>query len=628
MKNQATSNKKTEGGLKRQSFLLLLANFIAYRFPYIVTAPSFKEPSQVLAVFDTLNNFFRTDIFFTTKEDLSIEDLLSAEQRSRSLSVGDLSILWEDTLTLTESKKGGVFYTPLPVVRHIIHNTITSDTNKEILDPACGSGIFLLEALDFLFSKSSNKTFDKKVTLLQNLIFGVDKERATVEICKILLLCKLFEEGSCANLPFIDLSKNIVCGNSLLSPEDDFSLSHELPDALSWEASFPAIMQQGGFYYIIGNPPYGLKRNEQLSEHENSCLLRKYNTASSGKINKYIAFMLRSYDLLRSGGTLSFIVPNAWLGIDGGSVIRKRFLTDTSLHELITFEKPVFRNLGVETVIFKVVKDLPTSAIKIFNAKSKDEIPKKESFSISHQVCLDEFGSRIPTFWFDNAEDLLRKIRSSCSAITQFGFVPAIALQAYATGQGTPPQSAEDVKNHIYHSRTKDSPDFLPYLEGADITRYAVQWSGSYLKHGPCLAEFQPLERYTRPRIILREILAPRPYMLYATYVDTPYLYNKSVLHISQRGENSSAALQALLTILNSNLGSLIILLKGRKSQRNLFPKIVAADLHNFPIPKDFKLHIEALSALAKERLNAKDNSSTLDLKIDALVSQIYGLSA
>ena len=205
--------------------------------------------------------------------------------------------------------------------------------------------------------------------------------------------------------------------------------------------------------------------------------------------------------------------------------------------------------------------------------------------------------------------------------LCDFGFKAYIALQAYSTGRGTPPQTSEDVKNHIFHSKSKLSDEYIPYLEGKDIRRYNLKWSGNYLRHGIFLSDPQPLERFIQPRIILREILNPLPYILHATYTEAPYLYNKSALHIIHK-EQDKEALLAVLAILNSETASTILLIRGRKSQRQLFPKIVAKDLQEFPLPDNFLKIKEELAKLALEMLN-KTNTK-IEGEVNKIVADGY----
>lgn len=227
-------------------------------------------------------------------------------------------------------KAGGVYYTPSYIVEYIVRRTVgelvkdktpqeaagMTETWKParhrrplaVLDPACGSGSFLLGAYQFLldwhleqYAQEPDKwsrgktprifhhhrggwrlsTDERKRILLTN-IFGVDIDSQAVEVTKLALLLKVLEGESSEilqrQLSFLqqralpDLSANIKCGNSLVGPDffqnrqASFLDEEELYriNAFDWQAEFPEIMHGGGFDAVIGNPPYvrqeGLRR--------------------------------------------------------------------------------------------------------------------------------------------------------------------------------------------------------------------------------------------------------------------------------------------------------------------------------------------------------------------------------
>ena len=199
-------------------------------------------------------------------------------------------------------KSGGVFYTPHEITRRIVKDTvgqlIAGKSPKQIakmrfLDPACGSGSFLIQAYEYLLSyhtawyqehpeqaKTDGCAFEdgqwtlslrNKRDILQNCIFGVDVDAQAVEVAQMSLYLKLLEHEttSSANelqvlfkekvLP--NLSTNVVCGNSLI----DFDMvansakataEVERINPLDYRQAFPKVMDAGGFQAVIGNPPY------------------------------------------------------------------------------------------------------------------------------------------------------------------------------------------------------------------------------------------------------------------------------------------------------------------------------------------------------------------------------------
>jgi adenine-specific DNA-methyltransferase len=349
-------------------------------------------------------------------------------------------------------KAGGVYYTPEYIVRYIVENTvgklIAGKTPAQIAelrfaDIACGSGSFLLGVYDLLiryhtkyynenpdkaqivgkakivtkakvFGKASKEhkadceerddglhlTLHKKREILLNNIYGVDIDQQAVEVAQLSLYLKLLQDetpGSARQF-YLDfeqvallptLTKNIVCGNSLIgtdilsgelfeAPEErklnpmdyeqrfphifkrkvsggemrdsaDGGLDHTAPGVplhgnystkkpkKGAKAEPPAILQteyEGGFDAIVGNPPYvriqGFPR-PQLD------YFSKHYAAATGNFDLYVNFIERAYTLLGKGGLLGQIVPNKFFKTDYGQGLRQFISTKSALEKTVDF---------------------------------------------------------------------------------------------------------------------------------------------------------------------------------------------------------------------------------------------------------------------------------------------------
>jgi type I restriction-modification system DNA methylase subunit len=133
------------------------------------------------------------------------------------------------TLKPEVRKAGGVYYTPEYIVEYIVQNTIKRNEHIKILDPACGSGSFLLVAyqymLDYHQKKQTKKlTIQQRKQILTDHIFGVDIDEQAVEVTKLSLLLKVLEDvttreaDKLKNIEYLlpSLHNNIKCGNSLI----------------------------------------------------------------------------------------------------------------------------------------------------------------------------------------------------------------------------------------------------------------------------------------------------------------------------------------------------------------------------------------------------------------------------
>ena len=233
--------------------------------------------------------------------------------------------------------------------------------NIKIVDPACGSGAFLITAFEYLLNYNNylnDKIFDLTGTkdlfsdttreILQNNIFGVDLNKESVEITKLSLWLKTANK----NKTLATLENNIKCGNSLI---DDIEIAGEL--AFNWEKEFPQVFKNGGFDVVIGNPPYvrvqGLKENylEQTKYYE------KNYVSATGSYDIYALFMEKGFKLINKKGLVSFILPHKFLVTDFGSGIRKFFVEKRAVESLLHFgSELVFSEASTYTCIVTLSK--------------------------------------------------------------------------------------------------------------------------------------------------------------------------------------------------------------------------------------------------------------------------------
>jgi len=303
-------------------------------------------------------------------------------------------------------KAGGVYYTPTYIVDYIVKNTVgvllEGSTPKKasalrILDPACGSGSFLIGTYQYLLDwhrdwyirdgpKKHVKelftgpgcewrlTTGEKKRILLNNICGVDIDSQAVETTKLSLLLKVLEgetaETINAQLSFLheralpDLADNIKCGNSLIGPDfyDDQQLGMPLDEedryrinVFDWEAEFPGIFRKGipeekrGFDAVIGNPPY--IRIQRVNHSEADYYYSTYRTLSS-KTDLSQVFLEKSLTLLNVRGLAGFICTSQWMSTEYGRGMR-RLLADGHLRAILHFGSlPVFAGVNTYPAVF------------------------------------------------------------------------------------------------------------------------------------------------------------------------------------------------------------------------------------------------------------------------------------
>lgn len=299
-------------------------------------------------------------------------------------------------------KAGGVYYTPEYIVDYIVANTVGEAikgkkpeeiANIKILDPACGSGSFLLGAYKYLLNyhiEYYNKIKDRakfkgskedvikengdltiwiKKQILRNNIFGVDIDSNAVEVTKLSLLMKCLEGESPASIQnnqdlfneraLPSLEDNIKCGNSLIG--NDFYESHlDLDDdtlykinCFDWNSKFRDIMKAGGFDVVIGNPPYvKIQTMMESSPLSVETLKQNYKSASSGNIDIYLCFVEKALQLLKSTGEMGYILPNKFFEGDMGENLRNIIASKKALKKVVYFgANQIFDNATTYTCL-------------------------------------------------------------------------------------------------------------------------------------------------------------------------------------------------------------------------------------------------------------------------------------
>ena len=273
-------------------------------------------------------------------------------------------------------KAGGVFYTPQYIVDYIVEKTVgelikdktpNQIAKIKILDPACGSGSFLLRAYQKLLDyhleyyiglKKAPKevyyigkdnvprlTIREKKRILTNNIFGVDIDVNAVEVTKLSLLLKVLEDENKDVLEqqqklfqekvLPNLSYNIKCGNSLIKTDILLDDNLEREDILTinpfnWKNEFSEIFASGGFDAVIGNPPY--VSVELIDEISKGYYQKNYQTFVK-RADLYSVFIENSLKTL-SKKYVSFIIPSAFFTNVSYKKLRNLILDNKFLDEV------------------------------------------------------------------------------------------------------------------------------------------------------------------------------------------------------------------------------------------------------------------------------------------------------
>ena len=574
-------------------------------------------------------------------------------------------------------KAGGVYYTPEYIVRYIVDTTvgklIEGKTPAEIqemrfADIACGSGSFLLGVYDMLLRYHTayyNRTkrnreagikaggiqkrdgtlqlslLQKRQILLNN-IYGVDVDPQAVEVAQLSLYLKLLEDETIASahtqqralhqalLP--SLSKNIVCGNSLIGWD---ILEGKLFDSgeerklnpMNFEDAFPEVMKRGGFDAIVGNPPWGA----ELLTDAKSYLLKRYPTVPSKTKDTYLYFVFRALQMLASNARFGFIIPNTWLLINNAVDVRREIL-NYDVAEIIDHGDGVFKQATVEscTLILTNSQGQRDTCRAVRYRKGKvvvDHIVKKEIWR-SDELCRIILDLDQETF------RLLQKLKRLGSAFDEECQI-IWGIKPYQVGYGEPPQTREILEKRVFHSPTKLGEDWKPLLVGGDVDRYVCEFPGNqFIKYGKWLMYPSNESLMLQPKILLRQTSDS----LRACYEDQKYYCQNSVFII----HSATVNLKYLLGLLNSKLLQFVYSL-GNPQSSKVFAEIKPSVIKELPIAnadcgrRDRMVYLvdqmlEAKKQLASARSERdktfyENKCATLDRQIDNLVYELYDLT-
>jgi type I restriction-modification system DNA methylase subunit len=573
-------------------------------------------------------------------------------------------------------KAGGVYYTPEYIVDYIVKNTVgkllaelpeAKAKKLRILDPACGSGSFLIRAYEEMLKyyldlkkkgtagkvakreekdKQSGQvsietegheeklTVAEKAMILKEHIYGVDIDDQAVEVTKLSLMLKMLEgewgfvKGT-AVLPMLD--KNIKCGNSLISGNvlelsryfgNDF---HKVKP-FNWEEQFlPIVVNEKGFDVVIGNPPYGAT----FTNEEKKFLGEKYKSTNKNN-NSYIAFYEKGINELKDKGLISLLTPTTFLTGDNFLEIREIMLIN-NIKNIVKLPYNIFEDAYIDTCVSIIKKELFDKDVLIAN------IPPKEKILTSDDI-ENKMKKNSKNDWLKNEgkrflidDDITKIVKKILSNKT------TKLSEIFQVDRGTLPP-----KN--YSSARIDNNETFHWFNG-QIYRYDYQKLLDEKVDCKKLKEFKTNEMFKGERILLRQLIS-RQFRINAMIVKDNFAFKKNLYCIYHN--KSDLDLRYFLAIINSKLFSYYIYNSIAGMQKNDFPSLSLNDARNIPIyeidkkeSKELSIYNSIISLVdimidLKTKITSNKNSSTdqiqiqfdkTDKEIDNFIYELYNIT-
>jgi len=425
-------------------------------------------------------------------------------------------------------KAGGVYYTPSYVVDYIVdqtvgellkHRTPKTAVNLKVLDPACGSGSFLIVAYQHLLDWHLEQyvadgpdkhmkrlyqgrhgewrlTVEERKRILLNNIFGVDIDRQAVEVTKLSLALKLLEGETAETLGqtrqlladrvLPDLDSNIKCGNSLIGTdfyekqERLFLAEEELErvNVLDWDKAFPSIMAQGGFDAVVGNPPY--VRGESLKAYRDY-YQSKY-ASFHGQADLYVYFIERAVRLLAESGRFAFIVSSSFHKTAFGAGLRDWLTANASIESVVDFgglavfadAKDMYVCVPVVTKSRKALESVPVTKVVATGAQALEESVVGSTFVVPRsQLALGGWLLERP-----EAVALFGRLMESGRPLRD---VAGKAYLGVKTGLTEAFEVTDTTRDALLAADPSCADRIKPFHGGRDIRRYEIRHAGRNL---------------------------------------------------------------------------------------------------------------------------------------------------
>jgi TaqI-like C-terminal specificity domain/Eco57I restriction-modification methylase len=411
-----------------------------------------------------------------------------------------------------------------------------------VVDPACGSGAYLLGMMQELLEceialynpqllSGARSLYDMKLRIIERNVYGVDIDLFAVNIAMLRLWLSLiieYEGNDPPPLPNLDFK--IACGDSLTGPNpqerpgDMFrataaGMADELtelkrsymrstgdekeqlhrgierrmqdlsnmmahsdmpPNAIDWRVRFAEVFEQDGFDVVVANPPYVRQENIKAPK---PLLSRSYGSLYTSTADLYVYFYYRGFQLLRRRGMLIFISSNKWFRAAYGLKLRRLIPEVGTVRSITDFgELPVFEAASTFPAILVAQVGVPCGPCRWTRVRSLGA-PYPDI-----QALVRQFGRDLPADavsgdnWLLTGEStaaLVRRVDAIGKPLRAYTGIPI--LRGLLTGFNAAFVISGEERTRLVEQSPDSAEIIKPFARGDDIRRWRIDYQDKWL---------------------------------------------------------------------------------------------------------------------------------------------------
>ena len=496
------------------------------------TIDSLHLPDSICEGFKALAEYdFASEVSVTVLGHIFEQSIADVEQL-QSAALGQATEAKKATGTSGRRKRDGVVYTPDYIARFIVDRTLGTHAREifvrllgvhavkgatpdddpinwrsktaeraawgayrerlaslRIVDPACGSGVFLVMAFDWMRVEltrvnaklaelsgtgQAGDLLDPDSEILTHNLFGVDVNEESVEIAKLSLWIKTARRGKVLD----SLDANLRVGDSLIEDANFAYRRH----GFVWREAFPEVFAEGGFDVVLGNPPYV---RMELLKHMKPWLEKRYAVVSD-RADLYAYFFERGLKLLRPGGRLGYISSATFFKTGSGAPLRDFIRQNATLEVVVNFgDNQIFEGVTTYPAILTMRAASPAEGhdFRFWNVPRLPKGSFTEAFDESARPYPQQRLSRgswelegAPQQGLRDKIKLGRPVLKDVYGVPQRGVVTGLN-EAFVIDTPT--------KDRLCREDAKSARVLRPFLEGRDIKRWRAESRGLWLIYIP-----------------------------------------------------------------------------------------------------------------------------------------------